>query len=111
VLLQTIALYFVAAMVLPEKVGTAGVDLRVQHEKHKRWLFGFPLAAVIVSVAKDVILYRRFALPENLAFHAFFAISCVSAMLVPGGRFNVILAIMAALLIGAYVAILFARLH
>jgi hypothetical protein len=111
VLLQTIALYMVAAIVLPEKVDEAGVDLRIHYEKHRRWLFGFLLAAVVVSVAKDVILYGRFASPENLAFHAFFAISCVSAMLVRGERFNEILAVVAALLMGAYVAILFARLH
>jgi len=111
VLLQAIALYMVAAVVLPENVDGAGVDLRIHYETHKNWIFGFLLAAIVASISKDVILYGRFAAPANLAFHAMFAISCVSAMLVQRARFHDILAIVSALTMGAYVATLFARLQ
>jgi hypothetical protein len=111
VLLQTIALYMMAAVVLPETVEEAGVDLRVHYEKHRRWVFGFLLVAVITSVAKDVILYGRFAGPANLAFHALFTMSCVSAMLVRRARFHEFLAIVSAIAMGAYVATLFSRLQ
>jgi len=111
VLLQTIALYMMAAVVLPETVEEAGVDLQVHYEKHRRWVFGFLLVAVITSVAKDVILYGRFADPANLAFHALFAMACVSAILVRPARFHAFLAIVSAIAMGAYVATLFARLQ
>jgi hypothetical protein len=111
VLLQTIAQYMAAALVLPENVDGAGVDLRIHYEKQKRWLFGFLLAAVVVSVAKDLILFGRFSSATNLAFHAVFATSCVLAILARRARFHEILAIMSALTMGAYVATLFARLR
>jgi hypothetical protein len=100
-----------AAVVLPENVDGDGVDLRIHYEKHKRWIFGFMLTAVVTSVAKDVVLYGRFAEPANLAFHAFFAISCVAALLVRRARIHEILAIVATLAMGAYIATLFTQLH
>jgi hypothetical protein len=111
VLLQTIGLYMSAAVVLPENVDGDGVDLRIHYEKHKRWIFGFMLTAVVTSVAKDVVLYGRFAEPANLAFHAFFAISCVAALLVRRARIHEILAIVATLAMGAYITTLFTQLH
>jgi hypothetical protein len=111
VLLQTILVYMMAAVMLPETVDEAGVDLRVHYEKHRRWIFGFLLAALVTSVAKDVILYGRFAGPANLAFHALFMLTCVSAMLVRRARFHEVLAIASAIAMGAYVATLFARLQ
>jgi len=111
VLLQTIALYMMAAVVLPETVEEAGVDLRIHFEKHRRWVFGFLLVAVITSVVKDVILYGRFADPANLAFHAIFMVSCISAILVRSARFHEFMAIASAIAMGAYVATLFARLQ
>jgi len=85
------------------------VDLRIHFEKHRRWVFGFLLIAVITSVVKDVILYGRFADPANLAFHAIFMVSCISAILVRAARFHEFMAIVSAIAMGAYVATLFAH--
>ena len=111
VLLHTIALYMMAAVVLPDSADTDGVDLRIHYEKHKQWIFGLLLSAIVASVAKDVILYGRFAAPANLVFHAFFAMLCVTAILARSARVHQILAILSLLTMGTLIASLFAKLH
>jgi len=44
------------------------VDLRIHFEKHRRWVFGFLLIAVITSVVKDVILYDGSPIPRTWRF-------------------------------------------
>ena len=41
VLLQTVMLYMMAAVVLPEQIDEAVIDLRAYYERQSRWLFGF----------------------------------------------------------------------
>lgn len=111
VLLQTVTLYMMAAVVLPEQVDDRGVDLRTHYERHRRWIFGFLLATVCVSVLKELTIEGR--LPErlNLVFHALMAGSCVSAMLVRNARYHEVLAVTSVFAMLAYVTVLFTRLQ
>jgi hypothetical protein len=110
VLLQTITLYMMAAVVLPDQIEESGVDLRVHYEKHQRWLFGFLLATLLVSVLKDVILGGRLPERANLGFHVFLALSAISAMVVRRVRYHEFLAVLTPVAMVAYIAALFARL-
>jgi len=52
VLLQTVTLYMMAALVLPEQVDERGVDLREHYARHAPWMYGFFAATLIVSFVK-----------------------------------------------------------
>ena len=69
VLAQTVTMYRMAALVLPEEIGEAGVDLRVYYEGQHRWFFGLLLATLVVSVLKDVVVGGRLPTVANLLFH------------------------------------------
>jgi hypothetical protein len=111
VLAQTATLYMMAAVVLPDEVGEAGIDLGVYYENNRDWFFGFFLATLIVSVIKDVVLHG--ALPDvvNLGFHFFFALACISALLVQRWRYHEVVGVACACAIATYIALLFARLR
>ena len=111
VLAQTVTLYMIAALVLPEEVGERGVDLRAHYERQSGWIFGFLLATLIVSILKDVVLGGRLPRPENLAFHIFLIVMCIAAIVIRRPRFHEALALLGAASIGVYIAALFARLQ
>ena|SRR5215207_3605049 len=100
-----------AAVVLPEDIEEAGVDLRENYERHHRWFFGFFLATLVVSVVKDLVITGRLPEPLNLAFHIFAATACVSAMVVSTRRFQEVVGITSALSIATYIGLLFTRLR
>ena len=56
VLLQTILLYLLAALVLPDVGGDQRIDLRDHYFSQAPWFFGFGLALLVVSVVKDLIV-------------------------------------------------------
>lgn len=111
VLLQTVTLYMMAAMLLPEQVEESGADLRGYYDRHHRWFFAFFLATLVISVGKDVVIGRRLPELSNLAFHGIFAAISLSAILVARRRYHEIVGITAAVAIVAYIGLLFARLQ
>lgn len=111
VLLQTITLYMMAAVVLPEEVTEHGLDLRLYYERQSPWLFGFFLATLAVSVVKEMLLTGHAPLGINLAFHVVLAMVCVGGLVVRRPRIHQALAVSSAVAIVAYIAILFARLR
>lgn len=111
VLLQPIMVYMMAAVVLPEDVEAEDIDLREHFASQQRWMFGFFLATVVVSAAKDVTLQGRLPQGANLIFHVFLAIVCMSGMAITSRRFQEVLALLSALAIGVYIAALFAMLR
>lgn len=111
VLAQTVTLYMMAAVVLPEQIEESGTDLRGYYDRHHRWFFGFFLATLIISVGKDVIIGRRLPGPVNLAFHIVFAAICLSAILVARRRYHEVVGVSVAVSVVAYIGLLFARLQ
>ena len=110
VLAQTITLYMMAAVVLPEQVDETGVDLAAYYERQHRWFFAFFLATLVVSVAKDLIITGHLPAPLNLAFHGVLAAASVSAIVVRRRRYHEVVGIIVALAVAAYIALLFTRL-
>src|SRR6202040_747462 len=70
-LLETILLYLLAALALPNTVGSEIVDLRANYFRHARWFFGSFLAVLLVSLVKDVVFAGSLPGGFNLGFHLF----------------------------------------
>ena len=111
VLAQTTTLYMMAAVILPEQVEEAGVDLAAHYASHHRWFFGFFLATLFISVGKDLIIAGRLPSTENLVFHGLLAAVCVAAIVARGRRVQAALSIIGAIAVTAYIGALFMTLH
>ena len=111
VLGQTITLYMMAAVALPEQVDEGGVDLARYYEQQHRWFFGFFLATLVVSIAKDLTIAGRLPDRMNLLFHGVFAAACVLAMAVRRRRVHEAVGIAGGAAVALYVGLLFTRLR
>jgi hypothetical protein len=111
VLAQTCTLYMMAALVLPEQADETGVDLAEYYDRHHRWFFGFFLATLVISVAKDKVLAGNWPTPVNLGFHAALAVMCVSAIVVRARRYQEAVGLAGVAMMGAYIGLLFTRLR
>jgi hypothetical protein len=111
VVAQTATLYVMAALVLPEQVEEEGVDLRAYYDRHHRWFFGCFFATLVVSAWKDVVLTGRMPQTANLTFHVVLAAACVVGIAVPHRRVQQLLGVGCAIVIAAYISLLFAHLQ
>lgn len=111
VLAETITLYMMAAVILPEQVDDAGVDLAAHYERQRRWFFGFFLATLFVSVAKDLLIAGRLPDAMNLAFHGVLAATCIAAILVRRRRLQAVVGAAGAAAVVLYIGLLFRRLR
>jgi hypothetical protein len=111
VLLQTVTLYMMAAVVLPEQIDETLLDLRSFYLRQRGWLLVFLLATIIVSIIKELLLVGRPPLGLNLAFHLLLAAACISGLFIRRQRYHELLAVGCAVGLVAYVTILFARLQ
>ena len=111
VLLQTITLYMMAAVLLPEQVDERGVNLREHYHRQAPWFFGFFAATLAVSFMKEIVLQGRILEPVNLAFHVTILAMCAVGVFARRETVHRALAIAGAVGIGAYIAVLFTRLR
>jgi hypothetical protein len=111
VLAQTTTLYMMAALILPEQVEEARVDLAAHYDRHHRWFFGFFLATLCISVVKDVLLSGHLPEAANLVFHGLLAAVCVTAIVARSRRVQAVLSIVGAVAVALYIGALFMRLH
>jgi hypothetical protein len=111
VLLQTIAVYLLAALALPDARGDAAVDLREHYYEHRRWFFAMLLAIVFVSLLKSLVIDGKLPEPADLAFHGLFAALSLSGIVIRAPRYHEALAAFGLVLMGAYIGILFVHLH
>lgn len=110
VLLQTVLLYMVAGVVLPDIPPDEPLDLSEHYFREKRAFFGLLLAMLAVSVGKEWALEGRWREVLNLAFHGVFAALATAGYFVKSRRFHEVLAPVAGVLLTVYIGILFARL-
>jgi len=111
VLLQPIVLYLLAALILSNLTAESQIDLEANYYANARWFFGLLVLLFCVSLLKDLALYGRFPEKANLAAHVIFMVLGVAAMGTRRKWYHQLLIPMSAVLIGAYIATLFARLH
>jgi hypothetical protein len=112
VLLQPILLYLLSALVFPDwGAQVSEVDLRANYYAHAGWFFGLAMAAVAVSLLKDLVLEGRLPAPLNTGIQlAFFALGAVAAF-TRREWFHKLLIGVNALLYSVYIVALFARLR
>jgi hypothetical protein len=110
VLAQTIVMYLLAALVLPDIYGDAVVDLREHYYGHRRWFFSLLVLVIVTSLAKSLVMDGALPRPADLVFHFVFAASGVAGVLIANPRFHEFLGGFATLSIGTYIAVLFTHL-
>jgi len=110
VVLQTINLYLVTALVLPEIAPAERVDLREHYFTQARWFFSLTIVAVLISLAKDLVLNGSFPAPANTAIQLIFVVVAVSAIIIQRPWYHKLIAGFSAVLFGLYIALLFTRL-
>jgi hypothetical protein len=111
VLLQTIVVYLLAALALPDIHGDAAVDLREHYYAHSRWFFALLLALILVSLLKSLAVEGKLPDAADLTFHGLFAALSLTGILVRAPRFHEALAGVGLLLMGTYIAALFVHLN
>jgi len=109
VLAQTIALYMLAAIVLPDFIGES-VDLNAHYHQHTRWFFGLLILVLLISLGKDLMLTGHLPDRVNLAFHLGFIALALPAMFVRSEWYHKAQPVAGLLLFVAYIALLFTRL-
>jgi hypothetical protein len=110
VLAQTVVLYLLAALVLPDFFGDTAVNLREHYYGHRKWFFALLVLLIVASIGKQLVLQGSLPPPVDLGFHLAFAAMGVTGMAIARPRYHEALVVAAALLIGAYVLMLFTRL-
>jgi hypothetical protein len=110
ILFQTVLLYMMAALVLPDAGLGEVIDLRAHYEAHSGVFFGILLAMLATSLLKDALLQGWRIDPLDLGAHAVFIAMTLWAIRArnPSAQLNVITA---AVLILCYIAILFRHLR
>jgi hypothetical protein len=110
ILLQTILLYMMSAIVLPDVPHSGELDLRDHYYREVRPFFTISLLMLVVSIAKDWMLNARLPNPTNLGFHAAFALMSITALSARRARVHEVIAAGMVVFVVAYIGLLFARL-
>ena len=110
ILLQTIFLYMMSAIVLPDPPGDAVLDLSRHYEAERRPMFLFLVGALLTSVVKDIILDGHLSGAENMGFHLFFGGFALAGAFLRGKRTHLAIALIAMGAFILYIGLLFARL-
>jgi len=111
VLLQPIVLYLLAALILPDITAASPIDLKTSYYENVRWFFSLLVLLFWVSLLKDLALYGRLPEKTNLAAHVIFMALGIAAIGTQREWYHKLLIPVSVVLIGAYIATLFARLH
>ena len=109
-MLQTILLYMMAGLVLPDMPAEASIDLEAHYERETTPFFLLFLAMLATSVTKDLLREGHLPDPENLAFHGAFALVAILALLVRRRWLHAVIAPLGLIGLLAYIGLLFARL-
>jgi hypothetical protein len=110
VLLQPIAIFMMAALIVPRTVSGRTVDLRDDYFRESRWFFSALLLALAASLAKNLILTGSLPEPRNLGAHIVFIGISIAALISRSARVHLILALVGLALLSGYIALLFTTL-
>ena len=110
VLLQPVAIFMMAALIVPRIAAGQMTDLKDDYNSEFRWFFGALLLALAASLAKNLVLTGNLPEPINLAAHLLFIGIAGAALAFKSTRAQQLLALTAFVLLGAYIALLFATL-
>ena len=110
ILIQTVLLYMMSGLVLPDIAGDKPVDLQMHYWSEVVPFFGVTLAMLMSSIGKDWMLNGKLPSSGNLAFHIAFASIALLALINRRRRVHEIIAWMMVAFTVSYIALMFARL-
>ncbi len=110
ILLQTILLYLMAGLVLPDLPPSDRIDLKAHYLRERGPFGAMLLATVATSALKNLLLDGGFANRTEAVFHAIFVGFALAIMRVRRPWIHIALAAATAAALVAYIALLFARL-
>jgi len=110
VLAQTIVLYMLAGLVLPDFTGERYVDLRAHYYEHRRVFFGVAAASGVISLAKDLVISGHLPNVPNVGFHILYIGTGIAAMATAREWYHRLLAPVILAIFCLYIAVLFTRL-
>ena len=110
ILIQTVLLYMMSALVLPDFANQKPIDLAAHYWNEVVPFFAITLAMLISSVGKDWMLTGRLPSPGNLAFHIGFASIALLAIVSRRRLVHNAIAWVMVAFTGSYIALMFARL-
>lgn len=111
VLLQTVPLYLMAGLVLPDVDIERGLDLRDHYYAHHRWFFSMLVLLVAISFAKVRILTGVWPEPMDSGFLLIFMLGAAIGAWAQREGYHKLLAPLAAIGLVAYIFVLFAHLR
>lgn len=110
ILIEVSLLYMMAAVVLPDIPPGERLDLESHYYREQRSFFGLSQGVILASLLKEYMIAGRLPPAVDLGFHFLFWATAFASMLIRWRRYHEIMAPLMALVIGSYVALLFARL-
>jgi hypothetical protein len=110
ILVQMGLLYMLSALVLPDVPAEQPVDLAGHFERHRKTFFGFLIAMLASSIAKEAVLEHRLPSTPNLGFHLLLAATAVAGIMFGNRKAQLAVALFATTGFLVYVTLLFARL-
>lgn len=111
VLAQTVPLYLLAGLVLPDISSEGHIDLRRHYLDNHRWFFVLLFLTLVISLARPMVLLGALPSAPDLAFHiAFIGVSLVAAR-TSSETFHHWLAPASGIAILLYIGLLFAHLR
>ncbi|MEO6690408.1 MAG: hypothetical protein ABIS07_11820 [Dokdonella sp.] len=111
VLAQTIPLYLLAGLVLPDIRIESPVDLRTHYYDNHRWFFVLAALLCVISISKVLMLFGEWPPPLDLGFQVVFITVSLIAAWTARESYHERMAPIAAIGIGAYIGLLFAHLR
>jgi hypothetical protein len=111
VLSQTIPLYLMAGLVLPDVDIERGLDLRDHYYAHHRWFFSLLVLLLLVSILKVRVLTEAWPEPMDTAFQLAFAVGAAIGARTRREGYHKLLAPLAVIGLGAYILTLFTHLQ
>ncbi len=111
ILLQTVLLYMMSAIVLPDVPHAGALQLRDHYYREATPFFTISLMMLGASIAKDWMLNDRLPDATNLGFHAVFAVISITALSTRRPRVHEVIVGAMVLFVIAYITILFAHLR
>lgn len=109
-LLQTILMYMLTALVLPDMPDKGILDLDAHYYRQRPFFFGLALLTIGASAVRERIVEGHWLAGANLLFHLLFAATAIIALLSRRPLVHRALAVMMGILSVTYIVMLFAEL-
>ncbi|HVA26919.1 MAG TPA: hypothetical protein VNF68_02000 [Candidatus Baltobacteraceae bacterium] len=109
-LAQPAALYFLCALILPVPEDRETFDMRAAFARNRAWFFIALLVAVALSFIKELVLYGHLPQGANGVALSLFAVFALVALALKSELAQKINAVVAAIMMVAYIVVLFSAL-